>query len=100
MMRSRYEATLFDEYLLLLDGNEYRPSATAVSQAREKVVNESIVPIVITLVATGILSQFLDATLFSTIVCVVLGLCSVGDNMAPIARRGHDGGEDNGKHTN
>lgn len=72
--RARYEATLYRGYLFLVDNDKYLPSFHAVVTARNKVVAESIIPIIISFAIALIATYSLG---YKTIFPIWIGVVSL-----------------------
>lgn len=86
---SRYEAYLFSTFLSLYKTNQYQTSSSAVFFAKERVVNESLFPIVISVALSAVMKHFLD---FETVVLfwgVVLTVLTIGNIIEPLEKKMH-----------
>ena len=84
---SRYQANLYGRFISLRKDGLYQQTYAAVYQAKDSVLNESMPPIILSLLGSLALGYFLDAKVASIIWNSVVLIFAIGNNVQ-IIRRG------------
>ena len=97
MAYSRYEATLYSSYLDLTKNDKYLPSYAAVYHAKHKVLNESIVPIVVSFLLGLLCVYFFEPNIVNAIWNGVILIGVVGNNVQIIRNEKKNAGKQEAK---
>lgn len=84
---SRYQANLYGKFISLRKDGLYQQTYAAVYQAKDSVLNESMPPIILSLLGSLALGYFLDAIIASIIWNSVVLIFAIGNNVQ-IIRKG------------
>lgn len=84
---SRYQANLYDKFISLRKDGLYQQAYAAVYQAKDSVLNESMLPIILSFLGSLAVGYFLDAKAASIIWNSVVLIFALGNNVQ-IIRKG------------
>lgn len=84
---SRYQANLYGKFISLRKDGLYQQTYAAVYQAKDSVLNESMPPIILSLLGSLALGYYLDAIVASIIWNSVVLIFAIGNNVQ-IIRKG------------